>query len=168
MNLRHFTSANALTPIGAHGLTIGDVVTSLARNTGEVAVWLTTADSPVELGLAGSAVDKTRIRLTVDAPVNRLLHRWDDWKVKNVDPRTVATMERVAGPGADPATWYLYFGWLKADLVLEVIDMSTGEPVVDWRRGLPGVQPIPAVAYGERHRWHRAMLRTTRARFLTR
>ena len=165
MNLRHFTSANALAPIGSHGLTIGDVVTSLRQKKGEVAVWLTTADTPEGLGLAGAAVDKQRVRLTVDVPANRLLHRWDDWKIKNVDPRTIATMERVAGPGADPATWYIYFGWLKADLVLEAIDMATGRPIVDWRRGLPGGEPVPAVPYGERLRWHRAMLRTTRARF---
>lgn len=169
MRLHHFTSANALIPIARHGLTIGDVPTDLVRNQGVVGVWLTSADTPDGLGLEGAAVDKRRIMLVLDVPADSLsLRRWDDWKLKNVEPRTIAVLERTAGAAADPSTWYVYFGWLKAERVVEAVDTSTGLAIEGWQAGLPSFDPVEGVAYRDAKRWHRAFLRFVRRNLLQR
>ena len=163
MRLHHFTSLNALAPIGKFGLTIGDVPTDIKRRKGVVGVWLTTASEPVALGLAGSAVDKSRVRLALDLPDDAYpLHSWDSWKRKNVDPDTVRRLEQVAGRTADPSTWYIYLGWLQEKLIVEAVDMATGTAIADWRGGLQGVKPVDGVAYRDKAAWHRDMLRRVR------
>ncbi len=89
MQLYHFTSIYHLRGIAKYGLTVGDVPTDMDAVKGIVGVWLTTSPTPEGHGLSGSKADKTRFRLTVDVPEDRLLHKWTAWARSNVPARTL-------------------------------------------------------------------------------
>ena len=68
-------------------------------------VWLTSEPDPVaeEHGLAGSALDKTAVRFTVDVP-DEDVHRWIEWSRKRGITKAWANaLER----NASAESWYV-------------------------------------------------------------
>jgi hypothetical protein len=111
MRLYHFTSTWHLPKIVKAGYidtteSNGDLL--LAHAAPDV-VWL--VDVPdlggLSHGLAGSVVDKTSVRITVDLPDYRV-ERWDDWATRNgVDDRTKNILVSTAGGWAAADHWYV-------------------------------------------------------------
>lgn len=122
--LYHFTSAAHLRGIHQYGLTVGDVVTDIADFKGKVGVWLTTSPTPEGQGLGGTIVDKSEIRLTVDAPENNLLQRWNNWARENLSQETRVALD--AGDIERTDYFFVYFGWLPTDRILDVTSTITG------------------------------------------
>lgn len=157
MRLYHFTAGPRLRGIAQHGLTVGDVPTDIARNEGRIGVWFTSSQSPDGHGLGGSALEKARFRLTVDVPENANLHRWTGWAEQNVTMQT-----RVGLRGADgdaDASWYVYFGWIAPERIVQVHDMKDGAIVANWDTVWPEDQSLRGVSYESRFKWQDRMLR---------
>jgi len=127
--LYHFTSEHHLWGIGKHGLTVGDVPTDIHRMKGLVGVWLTSSPLPANHGLGGSAVDKSRYRLTVSLALPNL-HKWTEWAAKHVAAETISALHATA-PDFD--TWYIFLGIIRPESILECVDMASGSHVENWR-----------------------------------
>ena len=123
MKLYHFTSSHHLYGISRHGLTVGDVPTDISKAKGRCGVWLTLDPSSAGHGLEGSSVDKTRFRMTVQAPDNANLVKWKDWAAVNVTTDTRRVLHSV-GVGFD--TWFVYFGVIARSAIAECVDMVSG------------------------------------------
>jgi hypothetical protein len=157
MRLYHYTSSAHLRGIDRHGLTVGDVPIDLARNTGRVGVWLTSRSDPTGHGLSGSAVDKSEVRLTVDILDEKPLRRWDEWSALEVPPKTRSRLEQA--DGASARSWYVYFGWIKREALVEAVSMKTGEVISDWDEYVGDGFSLPAVPYFRKHHWHKKLLK---------
>lgn len=160
MQLFHFTSAAHLHGIRQHGLTVGDVVTDLESFRGKVGVWLTSSETAEGHGLRGSGVDKTEFRLRVNVPESRLLWKWSDWAKSHVSKDTKLALDAADGFNSDK--FFIYFGWLPADRIVEVVSMKTGEVVADWGEATPDSALVPGVPYSNRHAWHRRTVQNVR------
>jgi len=160
MKLFHFTSLAHLNGIHRHGLTVGDVPTSLERQTGKIGVWLTTNPEPDGHGLEGSAVDKKAVRLTVEVSDGPPLWQWDDWAEGRV---TAFTRHRLEQAGGDAArTWYIFFGWIRPEAITEAVLMRSGEPLSDWGTFYRAEDSLPGVPYWRREAWQKQMLKKVR------
>jgi hypothetical protein len=157
MRLYHYTSSAHLRGIDRYGLTVGDVPIDLARNTGRVGVWLTSKDDPTGHGLGGSAVNKSEVRLTVDIPNEKPLWLWDEWSASEVPPHTRSILEQA--DGASARFWYIYFGWIKREALVEAVSMKTGEVISDWDRYVGDSFSLPAVPYFRKDYWHKQLLK---------
>lgn len=156
MRLYHFTSERHLAGIAAHGLTVGDVPTDIAKGKGRVGVWFTSSDEPFGHGLGG-ATQKERYRLAVDfrrdAP---LLHKWTDWFPANITADTADALHRLAGGWE---TWFVYFGIVRPEAIVECFDGFTGQLSPNWRNRPPSDTDLPGVPAWRREAWQRAMLK---------
>jgi hypothetical protein len=144
-----------------HGLTVGDVPTDLASNQGRCGVWLTSNVHPNGHGLEGSEADKSKYRLTVNAPENALLVKWVDWSAKHVTPETISALHRAAATRAAATfdDWYVYFGVIDRSAIEECVDMQTGKAVENWQDRTPSPLDVPPVPVWRRLAWHRKLLK---------
>lgn len=161
MRLYHFTSAQHLHGIFKHGLTVGDVVTDLESFEGKIGVWLTSSPTPEGHGLSGSSVDKTAFRLTVDVPDVVPLWKWTEWAAFNLSAETIELLNTPDAHKFDE--YYVYFGWLRRETIVEVVSMRTGLPVQEWGRLLSEAESAPAVPFRKRYDWQRRTMRNVRA-----
>jgi hypothetical protein len=150
MQLYHFTSPRHLYGIARHGLTVGDVPTDIGRAKGRCGVWLTGDASPAGHGLEGSSTDKSRCRLTVQAPGGANLVKWTDWAAVNVTPDTRRILHSVA---AGFETWFVYFGVIARSSITECVDMANGVIIADWADREPSPSDVKAVAPWRRKAW---------------
>jgi hypothetical protein len=150
MQLYHFTSSRHLYGISRYGLTVGDVPTDIGKAKGRCGVWLTSDSSPVGHGLEGSSADKTRYRLTVQAPDNANLVKWKDWAAVNVTTETRRQLHSVAA-GFD--TWFVYFGVIARSAITECVEMAGGLVIADWADREPSPLDAKAVAPWRREAW---------------
>ena len=155
--LYHFTSAAHLRGIHQYGLTVGDVVTDIAGFKGKVGVWLTTSPTPEGQGLGGTMVDKSEFRLTVDVPENNLLRRWSNWARENLSQETRVALD--SGDIERPDDFFVYFGWLPTDRILDVTSAFTGRAEMDWGRERPQSHLAPGVPFRKRYDWQKRTLR---------
>jgi hypothetical protein len=169
--LYHFTSRDRLPGIAKYGLTVGDVPTDIAKHSGRVGVWLTTAKTSGGHGLevpAGLKVPteleglgKTRFRLEVEIPYGSpSLHQWTEWAQENC---TVTTIEALHTTATSFDTWYVYFGVIRPEAIVACVDMQSDEAMLDWtllpqRPGDP-----PGVPAWRRDAWQAKMLKQVRA-----
>jgi hypothetical protein len=161
IKLYHFTSSHHLHGIALHGLTVGDVPTDLASNQGRCGVWLTSNMHPNGHGLEGSAADKSKYRLTVDAPDNGLLVKWVNWSAKHVTPQTIRDLHSAAAKHGAVTfdDWYVYFGVIDRSAIQECVDTQTGEAVENWQDRTPSPLDVPPVPAWRRKAWHRKLLK---------
>lgn len=158
--LYHFTAGDYLRAISQHGLTVGDVPTDIWAHKGKIGVWFTSSDKPTGHGLRQHcAVIKTRFRLTVDVPDDKLI-KWTDWSAVNVTSETRAALRGADGAGED--SWYVYFGRVEPARVTEVFDLSTGAVVPDWGTFWPEFGSLPGVSYEKRFRWQKRLMSNVR------
>ncbi|ESY03876.1 hypothetical protein X753_21180 [Mesorhizobium sp. LNJC399B00] len=161
MDLYHFTAGQCLRGIAAHGLTVGDVPTDLWRGTGLVGVWLTSSKVEIGHGLAGSALDKARFRLKVDVP-EADLHKWRVWAATNGTQETVDALRRANG--SSDRTWFIYFGRVSPDRIVQVVDLATSSVVSDWQNCWPVANSRPGVRFEDRFSWHERLLQNVRSK----
>ena len=157
MQLFHFTSARHLRPISKHGLTVGDVPTDIYRQRGKIGVWLTSNGTNKGHGLSAS---KERYRLSINIPdSDRALVKWDRWFPGNVTDRTAHFLHSTA---ENFESWYIYFGFIPAELITDVHDMSLDQPVEDWanvqQSAEHDVVAVPPTRFAVR-RWQKRMLK---------
>lgn len=113
MKLYHFTSTWHLPRIEADGVlrtteSNGDIRPGRDHAKPDV-VWLLDTDDLAGLphGLAGSAVDKTRVRITIDLPDYRV-ERWTDWATRHgVDDLTKVILIESGGGWEAAQHWYV-------------------------------------------------------------
>lgn len=156
MQLFHYTSYYHLRGIGRFGLTVGDVPTDMRRHRGEIGVWLTSSPFPEGHGLGGSRVDKEAVRLCVEIPDPRSIHKWADWAPSHVTPETLAALRIEDAHKEDE--FYIYFGWIPPVNISAVVDTRSGSPIHRWASLLPEAVSLPGIAYGKRHAWQKRML----------
>ncbi len=157
MRLYHFTSLRHLYGIALYGLTVGDVPTDLASYRGRCGVWLTSSSDPKGHGLdGGPTADKSRFRLTVNAPNNPLLVKWVEWGATHATLETIRALHEV---GSDFGSWYVYFGVIDPTAIIECVDMQTGRAVEDWRNRSPSPLDMPPVPPSRRSAWHKKLLK---------
>ncbi|MDR7141937.1 hypothetical protein [Rhizobium sp. BE258] len=161
MRLYHFTSLAHLRGIHEHGLTVGDVVTSIERVEGRVGVWLTSSSSFLGHGLEGAAMDKTAFRLELDVPEDDRLVYWNSWAEENISADTRRRL--VVANGQSAKTWYIYFGRLSPLLIREVVETATGEAIADWGDRCPPEKSVRGVAYESRFSWQNRLFRDVKA-----
>lgn len=161
MRLYHFTSLYHLRAIGQFGLTVGDVPIDLEADKGAVGVWLTTSPTPEGHGLSGSKVDKSQFRLTVDVPDNASLHKWTEWARSRVSSRTMQLLATADGFKTDEH--YVYFGWVRPEAIVEVVETRSGLVVENWQTLLPETVSLPGVPFAKRSAWHRRLLKNVRS-----
>lgn len=165
MLLYHYTAGEYLRAIAKEGLTVGDVPTDLARMRGRIGVWLTSSPDPTGHGLAGSQLDKERFRIAVDIDDNApLLKQWSDWSASNVTQETRKALNNAAGDeGTDLSdTWWIYFGWIRPERLIGVVDIDAGEEVGDWSTFWPDYKSLPAVPFRRKESWQKKMLKDVR------
>ncbi|MXN44647.1 hypothetical protein GR138_05565 [Shinella kummerowiae] len=110
--------------------------------------------------MEGSAVDKKAVRLTVEVPDGRPLWQWDNWAEGRV---TAFTRHRLEQAGGDAArTWYIFFGWIKPEVIAEAVLTRTGEPVAAWGSYYPAEDSLPGVPFWRREAWQKQMLKKVR------
>jgi hypothetical protein len=154
MLLYHYTSPAHLRAIDRHGLTVGDVVTDFAKFEGLVGVWLNGH------GLGGSSLDKTKIRLTVDASEDGKLVRWADWAPLHISLDTAQRLIAAGGHSAD--SWYVYFGWIPRNRILSAESVEDGQPILDLAGHWPEEKSVRAISFEARYVWHNRLLRDVR------
>ena len=158
MILYHFTAGQYLRAIARHGLTVGDVPTDISRNKGKVGVWLTSSPLSHGHGLVGSILDKQRFRLSINIQDNDLnLVRWLEWAPSNVTPDTLNALHQDNGSNFE--TWYIYFGHIATDSIVDVIDMSSDTSVSIWENHWPEETSLKGYAYRDRFLWKKRVLR---------
>jgi hypothetical protein len=104
-------------------------VSATQEHAGPDVVWLTSEDDPTKygLGLTGSAVDKRRIRITVDVEDAVL---WLAWAKRQRSPqRVIKAMSKAGGF----RTWYVVERPIPSSEWVEILDRETGEKVTGWR-----------------------------------
>lgn len=163
--LYHFTAEDYLPAICKYGLTVGDVPTDTEK--GKVGVWLTASEDPRETGLERSRRNKKRYRLTVDLYDKTHLCKWSDWFPKNVKPEIAEGLHETAG---DWQNWFVYFGVIGPEGIVDCVDMNTGKSV-DWRKITPN-EVATAISPSRRKAWqkqlHKQVKRSEKIRQLTR
>lgn len=88
-------------------------------------VWLTTEKEPDpdKLGLSGSIVDKTEIRIHVEKKPNIPITAWEHFSKQNkIDPKWKAALEQ----GQKPETWYISTSKIPLSNVLLIENRYTG------------------------------------------
>jgi hypothetical protein len=141
-------------------LTVGDVPTDLKRWKGHIGVWLTSSEKAGGHGLEGSGLAKAQYRLSVKVPQDTaLLVRWADWALQNVTPDTFEALHRSA---TSFETWYVYFGVVRPEWIVECLDTFTGEKIDGWAQICPPELDAPAVPPWRRDAWQRKMLAAAR------
>lgn len=160
MKLYHFTGAEMLRGIAKCGLTVGDVPTDLRTTAGKIGVWFSDIADANGHGLEESAVDKKRMRLTVDVPDTVSLVKWSDWAAMNVSSDTIRSLEAAGGHAA--STWWIFFGWIKPGLISSVHDMRDGTEIENWQTAVPLEVSRPGVPYWRREVWQKKMLKDVR------
>jgi hypothetical protein len=123
MILYHFTAGPYLRAISKYGLTVGDVPTDLKRWKGRIGVWLT---SPERAGGTGL---KDRARQNSIPPFCRSTARYGF--IGAMDG--LGTAERYTRHNQSAASqrnfirdWYVYFGVVRPDRIVECMDTVTG------------------------------------------
>lgn len=166
MILYHFTSPGHLRGIAIYGLTVGDVPTDRKRQRGRIGVWLTSSESPGGHGLHGSGVDKTSYRLSVSVDEGSpSLHRWLDWVHGNVTTDTIDALHKAAAQteGDGPSTWFVYFGVLPPESIVDCVSVRTGESIKNWASITSPEMDIKPVPPWRREAWQRKMLKQVRS-----
>lgn len=130
MKLYHYTCIQHWPTILASGLlkVTESNISPVVDHAGPDVVWLTT-DSRCKHGhgLELSAVDKTRIRITVDVPVDDV-HVWRQWaSAHGADPRFMAALASSGGS----STWRVIERPIPSSEWVEVVDCATGYPLWD-------------------------------------
>ncbi|TAY99676.1 hypothetical protein [Rhizobium leguminosarum] len=144
--------------IHQHGLTVGDVVTNFERFEGRIAVWLTSSTNPDGHGLGNSRVEETEFRLTVDVDENDERFWWYcNWARENLDVATQLRIHMAAGWAS--SSWFLWFGRVPPENILEVVSTKTGSAVENWGNYYPEVLSVRPVSYEGRHGWHQRTIR---------
>jgi hypothetical protein len=126
----HFTSRGRLPGIAKYGLTVGDVPTDIAKHSGRIGVWLTTARTSAGHGLevpAGYKVPaelegfgKMQFRLEVEIPDSSpWLHKWTKWAKENCTAATIDVLHKTA---VSFDTWYVYFGVIRSEAIVACVD----------------------------------------------
>ncbi|WP_092715608.1 hypothetical protein [Rhizobium multihospitium] len=143
------------------GITVGDVPTDLDTAAGRIGVWFTDTADANGHGLEGARLDKKRVRLTVGIPDGDVkLVRWTDWSPINVSAKTRRALEKADGAAA--ATWWIYFGWVKPEWILEAHDNQDGAPITAWQTAFPEDISRPGIPYWRREAWQKKMLKDVR------
>jgi hypothetical protein len=156
MILYHFTAGPYLRAIWKHGLTVGDVPTDIKRWKGRIGVWLTSSEESDGHGLEGSKHDKAQYRLSVEVPQDApLLVKWAEWARQNVTRDTIEVLHRSA---TSFETWYVYFGVVRPEWIVECMDVFTGEKIDGWAEISPPELDVLAVPSWRRDTWQRKML----------
>jgi hypothetical protein len=161
MQLYHFTSAQHLRGIAQYGLTVGDVPTDLGRLDGKIGVWLTTSMRPDGHGLGGSRVNKTAFRLAVEVPADGPLHKWTTWALTNVSRQTFEALKTDDAHKYDE--FYLYFGWLRPEDIVDVVDVACARSVANWKSLLAQSESLPGVSFQRRKAWQKRMFGAVRS-----
>lgn len=103
VRLYHFTALAHLAKIRADGrLTVTESNVSKRReHAGPDVVWLTSNPEPsAHKWGAGSSVDKTEVRITVDLP-KREVHRWHEWARRwAIEPKMMRALTATGGSGS--------------------------------------------------------------------
>lgn len=161
MRLYHFTGAEMLRGIAKCGLTVGDVPTDLRTMSGRIGVWFSDISEADGHGLEQSAVNKKRMRLTVDLPPDLpALVRWRSWAPANVSADTIAALEKAGGEAAE--SWWIFFGWVKPEWVVAVHDMEGGQQMLEWQTAFPEETSRAGIPYWRRETWQKKMLKDVR------
>lgn len=160
MLLYHFTSLYHLRGISQYGLTVGDIPTDIDRFKGRIGVWLTSSPRPDGHGLGGGLSNKKGFRLLVDVPEEGALKKWSEWAPGKVTERTLKALR--TADGFKENDFYVYFGWLVPERILDVVDVASGMSVPKWGTLIPETVCLPGVPFGERRRWQKRMLKTVR------
>jgi len=157
IRLYHFTAREYLRGIAAHGLTVGDV--PLTLETGTVGVWLTSSPDAHGHGLEGGYLEKRAIRLAVNVTESPPLVRWSEWAPTRVEPNFLDALNSEGGSDS----WYIFFGVIRPERIVECFDLRSGVPIADWQRLPPSPDDLRGVPPHARERWRRATLRKTLA-----
>jgi|GEM_PF-2056870 len=160
MLLYHFTSLYHLRGISQYGLTVGDVPTDIERFKGRIGVWLTSSPTPDGHGLEGSFTNKKQFRLLVDVPEGKALRKWSSWARGKVTQRTLEALRNA--DGFEEEEFYVYFGWIRTERILDVVDVASGMSVPKWGTLIPETACLPGVPFSERGRWQKRMLKGVR------
>jgi hypothetical protein len=157
----HYTSSERLASIAEWGLWKGEV--PVAPDKLLNAVWLTTDDSPDGHGLGEprslTREEKARKGLPAEADVrwpnkrearlalrissaDRRLERWSRFASRAVSPAWRAALEKAGGGQSKANSWYLYWGAVPPEWIVEAIDLRTGASIT----GLPPPPHAAAVA----------------------
>lgn len=159
MLLYHYTAGQNLRGIAKEGLTVGDVPTDLLKFRGRVGVWFTASDDPNGHGLDGSQVDKKRFRLSVEVTESPLLVSWPIWAKSNVTPFTLQRLNAAVVGTSRSQEWWVCFGLVRPEQILQAIDMSTGEEVHEWQTSWPNYDSQPGIPFRQREAWQKRMLK---------
>ena len=137
MRLYHFTSMVHLPSIIEAGVlrtteSNGDIRPGHEHALPDV-VWL--LDVPtldgLSHGLAGSAVDKTAVRFTVDVPRARV-ERWSDWAKRNkVDDLTRAVLVEAGGGWEAAKHWWITERAIPSRQWRAITHMPSGQPIAE-------------------------------------
>jgi hypothetical protein len=124
MHLFHFTRRDYLSSILYHGLDEGEIALSRAEST--MGICLTEIRSPTAQKWIQFAPEKTELRLVVDLDKqdDRLM-RWKFVPERLRMDRGVWKLLTTSG-GGDPYQWWVYFGTIPPDRIVEVFDIASG------------------------------------------
>lgn len=123
------TESNLLHPINLEDI----VLPKPARELYKPVVWLTRDAAPVGLGLLGSIVDKTEIRITLRKRDH--YEPWVLWSHKNrINKPWAKKLER----GNNPNGWYISEQIIPLDSneVVKIENTKTGETIIDIDNGV--------------------------------
>ena len=130
MLLYHYTSETHLPMILTAGFlkTTESNVSATKEHAGPDVVWLTTADEPsAGHGLAGSSVDKSAIRFSVELP-KLAVYDWKTWaKAQGSNPGFIQSLARSGGAG----TWRITTSAIPASRWAEVRRMNPATVLLD-------------------------------------
>lgn len=90
-------------------------------------------------------------------PETVLLRKWSEWAREYLSPETRMALD--TGDVERSGDFFVYFGWLPADRILDVTSTITGRLENDWGRERPQSHLAPGVPFGKRHEWQRWTLR---------
>lgn len=125
MQLFHFTRRDYLPSILCHGLDEGEI--ALTPSVSTQGICLTEIQSPTaQKAWVRHVIEKVQIRLVLD--LDRHDERLIQWKYV---PQRVKMERRVwkaltITGGGDPYKWWVYFGVIPSERIVEVIDVPTG------------------------------------------
>lgn len=88
------------------------------------------------------------------------MKKWSEWAPGKVTDRTLRAL-RIAD-GFKENYFYVYFGWIVPERILDVVDVASGMSVPKWGTLVPETVCLPGVPFGERRRWQKRMLKTVR------
>lgn len=111
-------------------------------------------------GLGSSRVDKTAFRLTVEVPADGPLHKWTTWASANVSRQTFEALK--TDDARKHEAFYIYFGWLRPEAIVEVVDVASGRSVVNWKSLVSASESLPGVSFQRRKNWQKRMFKAVR------